>query len=167
MICCRLVHVSSINKISKIIQVMSSFMVGSVRIYGWSELTILSHRCCLWHWVYRMSAFTTHWFLKLLGYIYIYTYIYAIIIVPMIFPRIIIHIYIYWHTHTKKNKRKHVEQISITAVWSSQITVVKQVPVRLALDAREHRKPLPPVRSPWPPALALGVFHSTSKCAKD
>ena len=106
MICCRLVHVSSINKISKIIQVMSSFMVGSVRIYGWSELTILSHRCCLWHWVYRMSAFTTHWFLKLLGYIYIHIYIYAIIIVPMIFPRIIIHIYIYWHTHTPKKQKK-------------------------------------------------------------
>ena len=175
MICCRLVHVSSINKISKIIQVMSSFMVGSVRIYGWSELTILSHRCCLWHWVYRMSAFTTHWFLKLLGYIYIYTYIYIchyhcphdISTYYNTYIYINIYIYILTHTHTKKNKRKHVEQISITAVWSSQITVVKQVPVRLALDAREHRKPLPPVRSPWPPALALGAFHSTSKCAKD
>ena len=87
---------------------MSSFMVGSVRIYGWSELTIPSHRCCLWHWVYHMSGFTTNWFLKLLGYIYIY----AIIIIPMIFPRIMIHIYkykylnIYIYTHTPKQKQK-------------------------------------------------------------
>ena len=85
-------------------------MVGSVRIYGWSELTILSHRCCLWHWVYRMSAFTTHWFLKLLGYIYIYIYIYAIIIVPMIFPRITTYYntYIYTDTHTPKKTKENM-----------------------------------------------------------
>lgn len=106
---------------------MSSFMVGSVRIYGWSELTIPSHRCCLWHWVYHMSGFTTNWFLKLLGYIYICHYHYPHDISTYydtyIYKYQYLKIYIYTHTPQNKNKRKHVEQISITAVWSSQITV--------------------------------------------